>query len=85
MRVHAYGVGASLCVQASVSKRMSVSEGLSVCYLSVCVWRLCWRKTDVSPSMNEAKNHRHGNVNVIAISTIVTRSKARVARIQYTC
>ena len=37
MRVHAYGVGASLCVQASVSKRMSVSEGLSVCYLSVCV------------------------------------------------
>ena len=35
IRWRAYGAGASLCVKASVSKRMSVSEGLSVCCLSV--------------------------------------------------
>ena len=31
MRVHACGAGRGVFVQASVSKRMSVSEGLPVC------------------------------------------------------
>ena len=61
-------------MQASVSKRMSVSEGLSVC---VCVCADV--KLDVSSSMNEAKNHRQGKVLVIAIESNMTHSNACVA------